>query len=89
MDEVSQDTHLRTRGFFYDIDRPHVGRQLQAGLPVTRGDRERYPMRGLAPYLGRDSRQVLADYAGVGDAAFEELIATGIVSLQPTELRRS
>ena len=87
MDEVNRDPQLCSREFFYRIDRPFVGLQLQAGLPVARAGGKRYAMRGLAPFLGADSRQVLSRYAAVDDAAFQRLLEEGIVSLEPTELR--
>ena len=84
--EVQSDPHHVARGFFYKIERPHVGVQLQAGLPVKR-DGQRYPMRGLAPFLGADSDTVLRQH--VDKNGFEELLITGIVSHQPTRLRQA
>jgi len=87
MDEVTQDPQLCSCEFFYRIERPFVGRQLQAGLPVARAGGQRFPMRGLAPFLGADSRDVLSRDAAVNDAAFQGLLDEGIVSLEPTQLR--
>ena len=84
--EVDTNFHLQSRGFFYDIERPHIGQQYQAGLPFRRNG-ERYPMRGLAPFLGGDSEQVLKDVAGVNAEAFADLLQSQIISLKPTQLR--
>ncbi len=89
MDVVERNPHLRARAFFYDIDRPHVGKQVQAGLAVRYGAGARLPMRGLAPYLGGDSETLLQRYAGVASEEFHGLVADGIVCLEPTQLRGS
>ena len=81
--------HICARAFFYDIDRPHVGKQVQAGLAVATGAGARLPMRGLAPYLGGDSETLLQRYAGVASEEFHGLVADGIVCLEPTQLRGS
>ncbi len=85
-DEVTEDPHLRARGFHYEIERPHVGRQRQTGLPL-RVDGARYPMRGLAPFLGGDSERVWVDLLGLAKADYRRLIDTGVVSFAPTSLR--
>jgi crotonobetainyl-CoA:carnitine CoA-transferase CaiB-like acyl-CoA transferase len=85
-DELIADPHLLACGFFYEIDRPHVGSQRQVGLPITVNG-QRYPMRGLAPFLGGDSERILTILAGVGAEAFDQLVAEGLVSFAPTELR--
>ena len=86
MDEVTEDRHLRARSFFYEIERPYTGHQWQTGLPL-RLDGKRYPMRGLAPFLGGDSERVLAGLLGVEDAAYRRLIEDGVVGFAPTQLR--
>jgi crotonobetainyl-CoA:carnitine CoA-transferase CaiB-like acyl-CoA transferase len=87
-DHVATDPHLQSRNFFYDIERPCVGRQWQAGLPF-RYNGGRYPMRGLAPFLGGDSEAVLKALPGVDDDRYARLLADEIVSLVPTKLRQS
>jgi len=85
-DEVTRDLHLRARQFFYDVERPHVGRQAQSGLPFRRNGR-RFPMRGLAPLLGGESATVLRDVAGVSEAEIARLEREGVISYAPTALR--
>jgi crotonobetainyl-CoA:carnitine CoA-transferase CaiB-like acyl-CoA transferase len=86
MDDVTEDRHLRARSFFYEIERPHTGHQWQTGLPLRLNGR-RYPMRGLAPFLGGDSERVLIGLLGVEDAAYRRLVDDGVVSFAPTQLR--
>ena len=86
MDEVTEDRHLRARSFFYEIERPYTGHQWQTGLPL-RLNGERYPMRGLAPFLGGDSERVLVGLLGVEGEAYRRLIDQGVVSFAPTQLR--
>ncbi len=86
-DEVTQDPHLQARQYFYSIDRAHVGQQWQAGLPLLRNG-ARYPMRGLAPFLGGDSEAVLTAIMGRSEAEFRQLLADGVVGLAPTQLRQ-
>lgn len=86
MDQVTEDQHLRARSFHYDIERDHVGQQWQTGLPL-RLDGARYPMRGLAPFLGGDSEAVLTGLLGVDGADYRRLVEEGVVSFAPTQLR--
>ncbi len=88
LDEVESDPHLVARRFFYSIERPHVGRQNQVGLP-WKVNGERYPMRGLAPLLGGNSAEVLKRLADTDAQSFESLLNQRIVSLKPTELRKT
>lgn len=88
LDEVAENFHLQARNFFYDTDRAHVGQHYQASLPFTRNG-ERYPLRGLAPFLGGDSQQVLTDILRVSPAGYTDLLAKTVVSLKPTQLRGS
>jgi crotonobetainyl-CoA:carnitine CoA-transferase CaiB-like acyl-CoA transferase len=86
MDQVTEDRHLRARSFFYEIERPYTGHQWQTSLPL-RLKGKRYPMRGLAPFLGGDSERVLVGLLDVDAAAYQRLIEDGVVSFAPTQLR--
>ena len=86
MDQVTEDQHLRARSFFYEVERDHVGHQWQTGLPL-RLDGARYPMRGLAPFLGGDSEAILTGLLDVNDEDYRRLIDAGVVSFAPTQLR--
>jgi crotonobetainyl-CoA:carnitine CoA-transferase CaiB-like acyl-CoA transferase len=86
LDEVAENFHFQARNFFYDTNREHVGQHWQASLPFTRNG-ERYPLRGLAPYLGGDSEQVLTELLGVPAQQYERLLEKAVVSLKPTQLR--
>jgi crotonobetainyl-CoA:carnitine CoA-transferase CaiB-like acyl-CoA transferase len=85
--DVTSDPHLHSRSFFYLTERPYIGAQAQAGLPIRR-DRERYPMRGIAPFLGGNSHEILCGLLGVTEDDYEALESSQVVSLQPTQLRQ-
>ena len=62
--DVFEDPHLRSRGFFAEIDHPYSGRLRYPGLPFIL---TRSPGRpGRAPLLGEHSRQVLSGRLGYG-----------------------
>lgn len=86
LDEVDTNFHFQARGFFYDTARQHVGPHYQASLPFKRNG-QRYPLRGLAPFLGGDSEQVLTEILKVSPTRYADLLAKTIVSLKPTQLR--
>jgi crotonobetainyl-CoA:carnitine CoA-transferase CaiB-like acyl-CoA transferase len=85
-EETLADAHHRARNFYADATRVHIGEQVQIALPM-RIDGRRPPFRGTAPLLGADTRGVLADVLGIDDAHYTRLVASGVVSLQPTSLR--
>lgn len=84
--EVAAEPHLVADSFFHDTERAYVGRQRQAGLAIREAGR-RYSLRGVAPFLGADSRAILTGRLGLDEARVEALLADGVVSLQPTALR--
>ena len=86
--EVSQNAHLHTRAFFHEVHRQYLEPQLQSGLPVRRQSSRRFPLRSPAPFLGQHSREVLMAHTDIDQRHFDELVATGIVSLKPTALRK-
>ena len=49
----------------------------------------RPPLRGVAPYLGGDTKDVLSRILGLGNKDYELLLEAGVVSLQPTKLRNN
>lgn len=85
-EEPYDDPHFHERAFYYDTDRAHVGPQRQAG-PTLLIDGARPPYPGDAPFLGGDSRAVLAGWLGLGADRIEALIRSGVVSFRPTSLR--
>ena len=87
INQVTALQHLLSRSAFYSIQRDYVGAQHQVGLPVTI-EGKRYPMRGLAPFFGNDSKRLLLSLANVNEQEFDRLRDAGVVSLTPTQLRR-
>tara|TARA_R110002124_G_scaffold287256_1_gene471963 strand:+ start:52376 stop:54730 length:2355 start_codon:yes stop_codon:yes gene_type:complete len=87
-EETMSDSHLSERLFFFDTEREHIGRQAQVALPMLI-DGLRPPLRGVAPYLGGDTKDVLSRILGLGNKDYELLLEAGVVSLQPTKLRNN
>jgi crotonobetainyl-CoA:carnitine CoA-transferase CaiB-like acyl-CoA transferase len=84
--EVTSDPQLTAAGFFVDIDRPHSGPQRQCGLAFGPPGR-RFHANRPAPELGQDTRRVLAEALGIGDAGYDALLRDGVVTTRPTALR--
>lgn len=82
--EVVSDEQLRARGFFVEVDHPEAGPMLQAGVPWQFSRTPAAVVRP-APMLGEHSREVLAEYAGVTDAEYEELVTLGITGDMPPD----
>lgn len=78
LDELFEDLHLRQSGMFTKVDHPTEGSLISVRSPFALlGDAQVTPDR-LAPTLGQDTREVLAE-AGYDAQAIEELIAAGAV----------
>ena len=85
-EETLEDAHFAAVGAHLDIERPHVGLQRQFSLPILEEGR-RKPPRAPAPLLGADTHAVLTGALGVDEAAYQALVASGVISLRPTALR--
>ena len=81
---VRDDPHLRTRGFFVAVNHPEAGANLQAGIPWQLS-RTPAAVNRPAPMMGEHSRAVLAEFLGVSDAEYEELVALGVTGDEPPE----
>lgn len=74
---------VRDRGFVEIVDHPVIGRHEAPGLPFRLATHPGpWVVRG-APRLGADSRDVLAELAGVDAARFAELEEAGVVGDRP------
>jgi len=78
--------HLAARDFYLYTERVHVGAQRQVGLAL-RIDGQRAPLRGVAPFLGGDTAEVMAGAMACPPELFDRLSAAGIIALRPTSLR--
>ena len=85
-EETLEDAHFAAVGAHLDVERPHIGLQRQFALPITEEGR-RKPPAGPAPLLGADTHAVLTGILGVDEAAYQALVASGVISLKPTALR--
>jgi crotonobetainyl-CoA:carnitine CoA-transferase CaiB-like acyl-CoA transferase len=84
LDELFDDPHLRQAGMFAKIDHPTEGSLVSVRSPFSiLGDGPAAPDR-LAPTLGQDTREILAE-AGLEADAVEHLIGTGAVLADATE----
>ncbi|HVC30347.1 MAG TPA: CoA transferase [Steroidobacteraceae bacterium] len=82
--EVLCHPQLRARGFFVEVDHPEAGMHLQAGVPWKLSHTPATVVRA-APMLGEHGREVLAEYAAVSDAEYDDLVAAGITGDMPPE----
>jgi crotonobetainyl-CoA:carnitine CoA-transferase CaiB-like acyl-CoA transferase len=80
--DLADNAHLASAGFFIDLDRAVSGPQRQGGLAIVQ-DGLRLGARQPAPLLGEHSGAVLQRHAGLGAAQFEALLREGVVSLSP------
>ena len=70
--------------FLGKVEHPEAGRHPQAGVP-WRFSRTPAAVTRHAPMLGEHSREVLAEYLGVTDDEYEELVALGITGDMPPD----
>lgn len=76
LDEVINDKHLHARGMLKWIEHPAYGRMLAMGSPL-RFQGWGGPDDVASHELGADSREVLAQLAGITEAEFDELTQAG------------
>jgi benzylsuccinate CoA-transferase BbsF subunit len=76
--DIAEDEHLRSEGFFVELEHPEVGRKLHLGIP--------WKMEGTpcevsrpAPLLGEHTDQVLREILGYDTARIEALRRTGVL----------
>jgi crotonobetainyl-CoA:carnitine CoA-transferase CaiB-like acyl-CoA transferase len=74
--------HLMARGYWQDVDRPHMEWSQQPS-PAFREDGRPYPIRLAAPTLGQSSREVLTRILGLSGAELDRLEAAGVIGEAP------
>ncbi len=84
MAQVLQDSHLRARGFWAEVERAYVGRYL-ASTALFRTGSDPMPIRNVAPTLGQHTGQVLTRVLGLAPEQIVALERQGITgrSAQP------
>jgi benzylsuccinate CoA-transferase BbsF subunit len=74
--DLAEDPHLATRGFFVDLPHPEVGRRHHAGIP-WRLSATPCAVGTPAPCLGEHNRRVLAEVLDYSAAEIDALMAEG------------
>jgi crotonobetainyl-CoA:carnitine CoA-transferase CaiB-like acyl-CoA transferase len=80
--DVLAEEQFIAREFFVEVCHPEAGTHLQTGVP-WRFSRTPARVERPAPMMGEHSREVLAEFLGVTDAEYEELVAAGITGDMP------
>jgi crotonobetainyl-CoA:carnitine CoA-transferase CaiB-like acyl-CoA transferase len=73
---VSEDAHLKERGYWVYLDHPEVGVQQHCGIP-WRMSRTEGKVRAPAPLIGQHTDEVLTQVLGYSEAAVAKLRAAG------------
>lgn len=84
--ELVNDDHLRARGFWQACERPHIGRHLQASLPI-RIDGQYPRVRRPAPLFGQHNEEILMGDLGATRDEFRALVDAGVVGSRPLPSR--
>ncbi|MCA6120126.1 CoA transferase [Bradyrhizobium sp. WSM 1738] len=82
--DLLNDSHLRSRAFLQEVERPFIGLHPQPSMPIREGAGP-YPIRTAAPTLGQHNREILSGLLGLSDAeiaqlAQERIIGTAMLS---------
>jgi crotonobetainyl-CoA:carnitine CoA-transferase CaiB-like acyl-CoA transferase len=78
--DLARDPQLRARGFIVEIDHPDLGRIEYPGA-VERTVQPGGGVKGPVPRLGEHTRQVLAQWAGIGEPEVAVLAERGAIWL--------
>jgi crotonobetainyl-CoA:carnitine CoA-transferase CaiB-like acyl-CoA transferase len=78
--DLARDPQLRSRGFIVEVDHRDLGRIEYPGA-IERTVRPSGGVKGPVPRLGEHTRQVLAEWAGIGDAEIGVLAEQGAIWL--------
>ena len=79
LDDLPQDPHLKSSGFFEEHDHPTEGRYVSLQHPV-KFSKSQTPLRMHPPRLGADAVDVLSE-VGVSEAEVSELVASGVLAV--------
>jgi crotonobetainyl-CoA:carnitine CoA-transferase CaiB-like acyl-CoA transferase len=78
--DLARDPQLRARGFIVEIDHPDLGRIEYPGA-IERTVRPSGGVKGAVPRLGEHTREVLAEWAGIGEQEADALAERGAIWL--------
>jgi len=76
--DLVQDSHLRSRGFLQQVERPFIGAHLQPLMPIREG-RGPCMIRMAAPTLGQHNSEILTELLKLSDKDVAELASEGII----------
>nr|WP_314070325.1 CoA transferase [uncultured Roseococcus sp.] len=77
--ELRQDTHLRARGFWQEVDRPFLGRHELPSAPIRLAGGPPLKIFRAAPTLGEENSAVLSELLGLSAAELAALEQDGII----------
>ena len=77
--DLSQDTQLKAREFFVDVDHPVLGKTSFDRSPIKLSDTPAY-FRRAAPLLGQDNEYVYCQLLGMTKSEVDQYTAEGILS---------
>jgi crotonobetainyl-CoA:carnitine CoA-transferase CaiB-like acyl-CoA transferase len=77
-EDIWRDPQLRWRRSIVPVAHPDLG-TFEYPAPVHRMTRTPAAVRRHAPRLGQDSRAVMSEWLGMGDAEFAALVAAGVL----------
>jgi len=76
--DLTEDRHLRERGYLVALEHPEVGRRIHAGIPWTMSGTP-CQVRSPAPLRGADTESVLSSLLGYTKADVERLTAAEVL----------
>ncbi|MGH8987475.1 MAG: CoA transferase [Acidimicrobiales bacterium] len=80
--DVYESSFLRSRGLVYELEHPSAGRHSYQGVPLHIEGVD-LKVRRPAPTFGEHTKEVLYEYAGIGEQEYLRLEADGIVAMKP------
>ena len=80
---VLYEPQLMARGYWQEVERPHMDGLFQQPSPAFREDGAPYPIRRPAPTLGQSSREVLGRILGLSAAELDKLEADAVIGEAP------
>jgi crotonobetainyl-CoA:carnitine CoA-transferase CaiB-like acyl-CoA transferase len=84
LDDIQADAHLRERRAFGRFTQPQIAQPLPANLGEARSLTLPDPLLRPAPLPGENTREILGEVLGLGDAEIERLLESGAVEENPS-----
>jgi benzylsuccinate CoA-transferase BbsF subunit len=84
--DITENEHLRARGFPVPVDQPAVGTILFEG-PAFFGTAMAPPVEEPAPWLGEHTEVICTELLGLDPAEVQRLIEAGVLEITPLDKR--